>query len=71
MVTYDELLTMLEDVQFDNLVFSQRVKRNYKLFVETMIKNGDQQIKMEEALKLLCKEENKKDAKEKMRTIFR
>lgn len=40
-VTYAELLTMLEDVQFENLVFAQRVERNYRYFVETMVKNAD------------------------------
>merc|ERR1712142_229749 len=40
-VTYDELLTMLEEVQFENLVFAQRVERNYQYFVETMVKNAD------------------------------
>ena len=40
-VTYDELLTMLEDVQFENLVFAQRIRRNYRYFVETMVKNAD------------------------------
>ena len=40
-VTYDELLTMLEDVQFENLVFVNRVERNYQYFVETMVKNAD------------------------------
>jgi len=41
-VTYDELLTMFEDVQFENLVFAQRIERNYRYFVETMVKNADQ-----------------------------
>merc|ERR1712228_673091 len=40
-VTYDELLNMLEDVQFEDLVFAQRVRRNYKYFIETMVKNAD------------------------------
>ena len=40
-VTYDELLKMLEEVQFDDLVFAQRVERNYQYFVETMVKNAD------------------------------
>jgi len=40
-VTYEELLTMFEEVQFENLVFSQRVERNYQYFVETMVKNAD------------------------------